>query len=219
MPTPSPKFLGYYHPVKDDADQPAPTASLAPVPTTAAELASQARTVPFSSGRSLVIAEQGREEHIQVRSADGQIVLSLRLTDEGPVLSLSAVSLEIASQKHLALKSETLSIQTSGDAALEVGGTLHERTRGSSIRDVGKASIERAREVKIEAFPGGVDIKGNDDVSLKGERVRLNSDDPPMPLTWEEHRARRARKLAEANEKRPEAPVPAFLLPRAPEQQ
>ncbi len=207
--------LGYHDPVKDDADRPAPLVPLAPAPTAA--LAAPARTITLASGRSLQIAEQGREEHIHVRAPDGQIVLSLRLTEEGPVLSIAAVSLEIAAQKHLTLKSETLAIQTSGDATLDVGGSLHERTRGHAIRDVGKASIERAREVSIEAAPGGVVVKANDDVSITGERVRLNSDDPPMPLTWEEHHARQARKRAVAAERPHEIAMPGLGPFRIPE--
>lgn len=201
--------------MKDDAEKNAPAAPLAPVRSEA--LAAPARTIELASGRSIEIEETGREEHIQVRSADGNLVLSLRLTDEGPVLSLSAVSLEIAAQKHLALTSETLAIQTSGDATLDVGGSLHERTRGSAIREVGKASIERAREVSIEAAPGGVVVKANDDVSLTGERVRLNSDEPPMPLTWEEHQARQAKRLAAAAERTHEIGVPGLGPLRIPE--
>ncbi|MDI1484123.1 hypothetical protein [Polyangium sp. y55x31] len=201
--------------MKDDAEKNAPPAALAS--TRGETLAAPARTIGLASGRSIEIEETGREEHIKVRSADGNLVLSLRLTDEGPVLSLSAVSLEIAAQKHLALKSDTLAIQTSGDATLDVGGSLHERTRGSAIREVGKASIERAREVSIEAAPGGVVVKANDDVSITGERVRLNSDEPPMPLTWEEHHARQAKRLAAAAERTHEIGVPGLGPFRIPE--
>ena len=201
--------------MKDDAEKPDATTALAPAQ--AAELAPPARTLVFASGRSIEIAEGGREEHLRIRSPDGQIVLSLRLTDEGPVLSLSAISLEIAAQKHLALTSETLAIRTSGDASLDVGGSLHERTRGNAIREVGKASIERAREVSVEATPGGVVLKANDDVSITGERVRLNSDDPPMPLTWEEHHARQTKRLAAAAERTHEIGAPGLGPFRIPE--
>jgi hypothetical protein len=185
--------------VPDTAAEPEPGAT-ALVSAPSNDPSAAVRTVPLASGRCLEISEQGREESIHVRSADGQILLALRLTDAGPVLSVSGVSLEIAAQRHLALASNTLSIQTAGDATVDIGGSLRERTRGSALREAGGASIERAREVQVEAFPGGVVVKANDDVSITGERVRLNSDDPPMPLTWEEHRARQARKLAAANE-------------------
>lgn len=158
--------------------------------------AAAVQRVALASGRSVEIAAHaGGEEHLTVRAADGTLVLSLRLTSEGPVLSLSGVSLEIQAQKRLSIGCETLSVATSGDATIQVGGSLYERTRGSAIREAGKASIERAREVKVEAFPGGVAIAANDDVDIKGERVRLNSEDPPMPLSWEEYRARQAARV------------------------
>lgn len=51
--------------------------------------------------------------------------------------------------------------------------------------------IRASRSVAIEAAKGGIDIRAHDDVAIVGERVLLNSDDPPMPLSWEEYEARR----------------------------
>lgn len=203
----SPKVLDHsYHTfVKESPDTNEP-AALATRPQE--DLAVPVRTVPFASGRSLEIAELPGEERIHVRAPGGQLLLSLRLTPEGPVLALSGVSLEIAAQKHIAIACEDLSIRTTGDASVDVGGSLRQHVRGSAIREAGKASIERAREVKVEASPGGVVIQANDDVDIKGERIRLNSDDPPMPLTWEEHRERQARNLASAKERPIELALP-----------
>jgi hypothetical protein len=172
----------------DAPDPPAPAGAPAPC----AALAAPTRVVPLASGRSLEITGEAAGERIQVRSAEGDILVSIRLTDEGPVLSLAAASLEIAAAKTLALSCETLRIQAAQDAAVDVGGSLHERVRGSVVREAGRSARVTAREVKVEASPGGVEIRANDDVGIVGERVRLNSDDPPMPLSWEEHRARRA---------------------------
>ncbi|WP_437293491.1 hypothetical protein [Sorangium sp. So ce426] len=183
-----------------------PDSPLSPAPGTAAEpgaappalgpgattLASPARIVPLASGRSLEIAEDEAAERVQIRSAEGQLLLSIRLTDEGPVLSISGASLEIAATKALALSCDTLRIQAAQDADIEVGGSLRERVRGSVARDAGRSARISAQEVQVDASPGGVVIQANDDVAITGERVRLNSDDPPMPLSWEEHRARRA---------------------------
>ncbi|WP_437690664.1 hypothetical protein [Sorangium sp. So ce176] len=173
-------------------DPPPQAAAAALAPAPGAALAAPARVVPLASGRSIEIAEEGAEERIHIRAAAGQLLVSIRLTDEGPVLSLSGASLEIAAAKTLSLSCDTLRIQAAQDAAVEVGGSLHERVRGSVVREAGRSARTTAREVMLEASPGGVEIRANDDVDIVGERVRLNSEDPPMPLSWEEFRARQA---------------------------
>lgn len=177
-------------PALPDAPRTAVPAPAAPAP--AAALTAPARVVPLSSGRSLEIAEEAAGERILVRAAEGQILVSIRLTDDGPVLSLSGASLEIAAARALSLSCDTLRIHAAQDATIDVGGCLHERVRGSAVREAGRSARTTAREVKVEASPGGVEIRANDDVDIVGERVRLNSEDPPMPLSWEEFRARQA---------------------------
>ncbi|WP_437318621.1 hypothetical protein [Sorangium sp. So ce385] len=193
-------------------DPPQEAGALAPAP--GAELAPPARVVPLASGRSLEIAEEGAGERIQIRAAAGQILVSIRMTDDGPVLSLAGASLEIAAAKTLSLSCDTLQIQAAQDAAIEVGGSLHERVRGSAVREAGRSARTTAREVKVEASPGGVEIRANDDVDIVGERVRLNSEDPPMPLSWEEFRARQA--LA-GGPGQPAALAAGEAAPRAPD--
>lgn len=171
-------------------DTPNPPGSA--IEAAAAPLAPVARVVPLASGRSIEVTEGPAEDRIQIRSTRGEVVLSVRVTDEGPVLSLVGVSLEIAASKTLALSCETLEIKAAQDASIAVGGALRERVGGSVTREAAGASTIAAREVKLDASPGGMVLRANDDVAITGERVRLNSDDPPMPLTWEEHRARRA---------------------------
>lgn len=149
------------------------------------------RSLPLTSGRSVEITESPAEDRIQFRSTRGEVILTVRLTDEGPVLSLSGASLEISASKNLALTCETLQVRATKDASIEVGGDLTERVAGNASRQVEGGSELAAREVKIMASPGGMALRANDDVAINGERVRLNSDDPPMPLTWEEYRARR----------------------------
>ncbi|WP_437572021.1 hypothetical protein [Sorangium sp. So ce542] len=193
-------------------DPPPEAGALAPAP--GAELAPPARVVPLASGRSIEIAEEGAGERIQIRAAAGQILVSIRMTDDGPVLSLAGASLEIAAARTLSLSCDTLQIQAAQDAAIEVGGSLHERVRGSAVREAGRSARTTAREVKLEASPGGVEIRANDDVDIVGERVRLNSEDPPMPLSWEEFRARQA--LA-GGPGQPAALAAGEAAPRAPD--
>lgn len=132
--------------------------------------------VKLASGRSVVVLQGGGDERVEIRSASGDLVLSLRLTDEGPVFSLQGASFEIAAAKSLSLRADTVHVAARRDLTMEAGCTL--RATG--------------RDVEVEAEPGQIAIHANDDVDITGERVRLNSDDPPMPQSIEEHRARRA---------------------------
>jgi hypothetical protein len=132
--------------------------------------------VKLVSGRSVVVLQGAGEERVEVRSVNGDLVLSLRLTDEGPVFSLAGASFEIGAAKSLRLTADKIHLAARGDLVLESGNTL--RAGG--------------RDVEVVAHPGEVAIRANDDVDITGERVRLNSDDPPMPQSIEEHRARHA---------------------------
>lgn len=152
--------------------------------------------IALRSGHAVEVVERGSEGRLSIRGAGGEILLAITITKEGPLLSLSGASIEIKAEKRLALSCETLAIEATQDASIAVGGALHETVRGSVAREAGRSSRLSAREVKIEASPGGVVVEANDDVDIKGERVRLNSDDPPMPLTPEEHRARVAAREA-----------------------
>lgn len=146
----------------------------------------------FGSGRSIHAKEEGNEEQIEIRAPGGALLLSMRLTADGPVLSLTAASLEIAAAKTLSLRAETLRIAAEKDISIQAGGALVERSGADTTREVGGAYRVRAGEIESTAHPGGISLRANDDVDIVGERVRLNSDDPPMPQTWEEHRSRHA---------------------------
>ncbi len=148
--------------------------------------------VRFASGRSMTVVDAGGEERLEVRAAGGALVVAVRLTDEGPVFSMSGASIEIDAAKKLSLRADTVHLSAKTDVSIEAGGTLYQRAGGSSVREIAGLDRASAGEMEIEVHPGGISLRANDDVDIVGERVRLNSDDPPMPATWEEHRARRA---------------------------
>ena len=62
-----------------------------------------------------------------------------------------------------------LDVQVSGNAVLAAQGAV---TIGG-------------RDVQLNAPGGEIALRANDDVDIKGERIRLNCDEPPMPLSWE----------------------------------
>ncbi|MFO0588259.1 MAG: hypothetical protein U0441_11995 [Polyangiaceae bacterium] len=144
------------------------------------------------SGGGRVDAERdaGGVDTVHVRDRSGVCVLRIRMTDEGPVLTLAGARLEIEASRSMTLRSEELHIQA-GRARLDVTGDLEERVAGTVQRHaLGDVDV-RARRLRMKAMEGDAILEANDDVTLRGERVRLNSDDPPMPLTLAEFEARR----------------------------
>lgn len=128
-------------------------------------LETKTQTLVLPSGRALETESHGDEDIVRVRSPKGAYVLTIKLTDEGPVVRVEGGSLEVSAAKKLSLDCDELAVRARKNATIELGGAL-----------------------KVDA--NAIDLRANDDVSLHGERVLLNSDDPPMPLSWDEYEAR-----------------------------
>ena len=108
---------------------------------------------------------------LHVRAPTGRAILTMRLTAEGPVLELEGVSLSIATHGDLKLSADRLAITTRGDAEIACGGNLTLRAEG----DLHAEGADHA----IVATKGDVSLRANDDVRIDGERIALNSPDPP----------------------------------------
>lgn len=150
-----------------------------------------ARDVVLPSGRTIEVQTEADADVLRFRAPGGECVLTIHLTDAGPVVRIGAAALEVRAATRLSLECDEFQLRAAKNAAIEVGGDLVERVGGSAHRVTqGEATFE-ARHARMQAHPGGIDLRANDDVRVTGERVLLNSDDPPMPLTWEEYEARR----------------------------
>lgn len=152
-------------------------------------LAPQAVVLP--SGRAIEVLSEPDADVLRFRAPNGECVLTIHLTDAGPVVRVTAAALEVSAPKRLSIDCEEFQLRASGGAAIDVGGDLQERVGGSVHRVARGDAISEAQHVRVDARPGGIELRANDDVRVTGERVLLNSDDPPMPLTWEEYEARR----------------------------
>jgi hypothetical protein len=95
------------------------------------------------SGRIVIVQADGGTEAIEVRSPAGQVELRIALTDQGPVLSLRGVRLEIDSTDSVAVNcrrfslrtTESLSLDAAGDLALRSGQEMHLQSAGDTSID------------------------------------------------------------------------------------
>jgi hypothetical protein len=96
--------------------------------------AETARVLP--SGRSVVLRLGPDAEAIEVRSPEGEVEVSITLTDQGPVVRLRAAQLQLQAAdavevkcRHFAVHADaSAQLQTGGDLQLGAEGDLHIKT-------------------------------------------------------------------------------------------
>ena len=124
------------------------------------------QVVTLQGGHELALVRAREQDILRIRDSGGRIVLSVEVTDRGPVLRFEGASLAIEARGDLSICADTLrlsgrsglAIESQGDVRLDTSGDLHATARVHNIR----ASL------------GNVNIGANDDVRLNGERVMVN---------------------------------------------
>jgi hypothetical protein len=90
--------------------------------------------VQLVSGRQVVIHSNEHEEHLEIVEAEGEVILKVRLTDDGPVISVKGAHLELKSSETLTLESKRVRIRAEEVAELESKGDLEiNSSKGMSI--------------------------------------------------------------------------------------
>jgi hypothetical protein len=118
------------------------------------------------------VAVEPDHKVLRLTAPDGRVCLKIVLLPEGPMVELSAVALAIATQ---------------GDVSVDC-----ERFRVNARQEIVTEAVAQRHCARL----GGIDLVANDDVSLKGERIRLNAPDP-------EPRVAPARAVLEGGKGRP----------------
>jgi len=166
--------------------------------------------IPLGAGRSLEVRPERDAATLQIRAeGDRQLQIEVRFEPSGPVLRVQAPQLQVETPRAVAFACETFNVEASRGIDLRSGGDITQTAAGNARVD--------AQRVDVEASPGAIRLKANDQVQLLGEMILLNSDDPrlatPMP-EW----ASGPRVVAEvaAQPTSGDSEVVAELLSRAP---
>src|SRR5690242_7812294 len=133
----------------------------------------ESRAIDLACGGRLEVVERASGSVVCLSSPSGPGAITIQFTERGPLVTLAAADVEIAAARTLRLTAEELVVKAS-TAVVGVEGDLLERVGGDA-----KLHVRRNYELKsstfgLEAVRGGAIIKANDDVDVKGERVRLN---------------------------------------------
>jgi hypothetical protein len=102
---------------------------------------------------------------LKLLSADGNLPLEIAITKEGAVLRLGR-GLTVSVAGPLALDVDSLAVNARSGIALDSGGQMRLHAGGDIVTS-GDAQAIVARK-------GNVDVTANDDVTLHGERIKMN---------------------------------------------
>jgi hypothetical protein len=117
------------------------------------------RELAVGAGYKVVARREQRRDLLMVQAPDGRVCLKVLLLPEGPIVEVEGQALRLAAAGEIRLDCEELAINVRKDVALRAGGVIESDARAQRLR----------------ARLGDIQLAANDDVSLDGERIRLNS--------------------------------------------
>lgn len=104
----------------------------------------------LESGRQVMVHSSEKEERIEITESDGAIIMNVRMTDDGPVISVRGAHLELKSTETIALEAKTIKIKAEEEALVESKGSLE---------------IDSSKKMAIHS---------NDDICVAGKIIYLN---------------------------------------------
>jgi phage gp45-like len=104
-----------------------------------AEEASDRREIYLREGRTLSVETTGTDDLVEIRSSSGQVEVRIKLTEDGPVLQMESVrlqlkaseSVEIASRRVDIKATETVQIASDNEVKVDADGEV--RVNGKMI--------------------------------------------------------------------------------------
>lgn len=131
--------------------------------------------IEFPGGEILVIDRHHGE--LRLLQRDQTVALSISITDQGLVLNLNALQLNIHALEQLNLSAAKVNIEATERLSLKTAGDFVHTVGNDSHTDIAGDNYHTARVQNIRAELGNVNVKANDDVRLNGERVKLNCEE------------------------------------------
>ena len=101
------------------------------------------REVYLRDGRTLKVSDEGGEQLVEIRNESGMLELRIKLTDQGPVLQMESVKLQLKATEAVEIDAKKVAIN--GSESLQLHG--------------GEVKLEADEEVKVDAA-GDVRVKG-----------------------------------------------------------
>jgi len=97
----------------------------------------------LDSGRQIIVHSDEKEELIQIVEPKGEIAMTVRMTDDGPVVTVRGAHLELKSTETITLEAKKITIHAKEEAVVESEGSLE-------IDSAKKMDIHSDNEIRVE---------------------------------------------------------------------
>jgi hypothetical protein len=94
------------------------------VEETATETNTEERELYLRDGRKVVVSESGSEQLVEIRSESGMLELRIKLTEEGPVLQMESVRMELKASEAVSIESKRVEIKATEEIDVEAKGDM-----------------------------------------------------------------------------------------------
>jgi len=101
------------------------------------EETSDRRELYLREGRTLSVEADGSDELVEIRSSSGQVELRIKLTEEGPVLQMEAVRLQLKASEAVEIESRRIELKATETLQLASGDEVKVDAEGE-VRVNGK---------------------------------------------------------------------------------
>ncbi len=125
-------------------------------------------------GHQLVIEDHENSEAIKLTNSFGRALFSITFSEDGTTLNVAAENIHFAAAKNIKISAENVDIESRNDTKISSQGDYKNYTKGDTMMLSEGEKLDIAKIQTIKSDLGNVDIVANDDVTLKGERVKLN---------------------------------------------
>lgn len=136
--------------------------------------------VPLARSRSLEVRTETDVARLRVIDASEgpqrALEIEVRFSAEGPLVRVRAHALELEAADHVTTQCQTFTVHAREHIELRSAGTLQQSAKQ-------EMQLE-ARRIELDASPGAVCLKANDEVQLLGEMILLNCDRPSAQPAW-----------------------------------
>jgi len=133
------------------------------------------RKITMKSGRQVQASDSADEELLVIHNPQGEVELTVRFTEAGPVLNFSAAAVNLQTPGELKIDCGKLKVNSADAIELSSAGDMVQVVNGDANTHIQGKSLFEAHTVNVKSRRGNINVKANDDVCIDGERVKLNS--------------------------------------------